>query len=181
MTSLIRDRYHAIKEERDVYQQMQTHFTSEMNSKSELIQSSAQDSERMKQDLEEAREATSDAFRTIQRLLAVVAVSDDDLIDPSACDSIGPAAAALERKVNDMRMKLELQKMSVVEVLSPHPQCLSLHFRYSHPTPTPHSSGGEERVRCAREEGRGALCVFAERAAGGGGPAEPARAGAEEK
>ena len=50
----------------------------------------AQEKADLAQETEEARAAIAETLRTVQRLLAVVAVGDDDLIDPSACDALGP-------------------------------------------------------------------------------------------
>ena len=67
------------------------------------------------QETEEARVAIAETFRTVQRLLAVVAVGDDDLIDPSTCDSLGPATEALEARINQMRVRLDSERVQAIE------------------------------------------------------------------
>ena len=116
MSSIQRDKYITVKEERDAYQQMQTHFTSEINIVTETMQSSSQENERLEVEIAQAKEVVQDTFQIIKRLLAVVAIGDDDLISPSACDSIASASEALERRVQDMRLKLDAEKLDIMEV-----------------------------------------------------------------
>jgi esterase/lipase len=115
--TLMSERYQTIREERDAYKQMQTHFSSEMNSVTAIMHTSSQDNVKMQADLDAALLNVEEAFQMIKRLLAVVEVGDDDLIDPAACDAIGPASEALERRLNDMRAKLEIEKLKEIEVI----------------------------------------------------------------
>jgi hypothetical protein len=117
MSTLMTERYQAVREERDAYKSMQTHFSSEINSVTAIMHSSSQDNAKIQADLDTATQTVDEVFQMIKRLLAVVEVGDSDLIDPSACDAIGPAAEALERRVNEMRVKLEVEMMKGIEVI----------------------------------------------------------------
>ena len=117
MNALIRDRYHSIREERDMYQSMQSQFSSEINKKSEQILLTSQEKENMQNEIEAARETTNEAFELIKRLLAIVSVGDDDLLDPSACDSIGPASEALEKRIHQIRNQFDSKLISNIQVL----------------------------------------------------------------
>jgi hypothetical protein len=55
----------------------------------------------------------------VQRLLAVVEVGDDDLIDPAECESLALASKALEKRINDMRSKLDVEKIKILAVRRP--------------------------------------------------------------
>jgi len=116
MTAVQRERYNLVKEERDMYHSMQLHFSSEMEEKNKNI--NARDNEKvdMEKTVADANQQAEDAFNTIKRLLAVVAVNDDSLIDPTACDSIGPAALALEKGVNELRANLSKEVLRVAEI-----------------------------------------------------------------
>jgi predicted nucleic acid-binding Zn-ribbon protein len=116
MTSVQRERYTLVKEERDMYHSMQLHFSSEMEEKNKNI--NARDNEKvdMEKVVADANQQVENAFNTIKRLLAVVAVNDDSLIDPTACDSIGPAALALEKGVNELRANLSKEVFRVAEL-----------------------------------------------------------------
>jgi hypothetical protein len=117
MNALIRDRYHSIREERDMYQSMQSQFSSEINKKSEQILLTSQEKENMQNEIEAARESTNEAFELIKRLLAIVSVGDDDLLDPSVCDSIGPASEALEKRIHQIRNQFDSKLISNIQVL----------------------------------------------------------------
>ena len=43
-------------------------------------------------------------------------MNDDALIDPAACDALGPAADALEKGVNELRSKLGQEVLKVTEM-----------------------------------------------------------------
>ena len=116
INSIQRDRFHHVREERDQYFGMQESYMTQMN---EVAQSSSiisEEKETLQVERDLAKQQVDETFRMIQRLLAVVAVGDDDLIDPSLCDSIGPASEALERKINEMRTRLEDDRHNAIKL-----------------------------------------------------------------
>jgi hypothetical protein len=100
-----------------MYQSMQSQFSSEINKKSEQILLTSQEKENMQNEIEAARESTNEAFELIKRLLAIVSVGDDDLLDPSVCDSIGPASEALEKRIHQIRNQFDSKLISNIQVL----------------------------------------------------------------
>ena len=116
INSIQRDRFHNVREERDQYFGMQENYLTQMNEVTQSTSIMSEEKESLQMERDYARQQVDDTFRMIQRLLAVVAIGDDDLIDPSLCDSIGPASEALERKINELRTRLETERHNAIKL-----------------------------------------------------------------
>ena len=77
MTSLARDRYHAICDERDAYQQMQSEMTSAIDAVSIRLKSSEAEKEALSKELSQIKSVSKNALIALQNSLAVVGVCVD--------------------------------------------------------------------------------------------------------
>lgn len=75
LTGLLRDRYHAVLDERNAYQQMQFEMTGAIDAQSSLRKTSEQKREQLEQEREKFKHDFQDAFTYIQVALVELGVS----------------------------------------------------------------------------------------------------------
>ena len=116
VTSLLRDRYNIVKEERDAYRQLQDHFTGEMEVSSRQAKSSSQDMERLYKDVMDARSETEEAIRYIATALSIIGISEDEMRKLSTPAEHGNALSSFLR---DFIQSCDLKLVQEKEVRNP--------------------------------------------------------------
>jgi multidrug resistance efflux pump len=75
ITSLIRDRYHAVCDERNAYQQMQFEMTGAIDQQSTLRKMSEKERQELEKQLAQANQSYLDARAVLQNMLVIMGVS----------------------------------------------------------------------------------------------------------
>ena len=78
-TSLIKDRFNFVREERDAYQQMQHEMTGILDTASKVKKSSLQEKEAIEREWMQSMKSNVDALSTFQDMLVILGVSKDHI------------------------------------------------------------------------------------------------------
>eukprot|EP01038_Epipyxis_sp_PR26KG_P012852 gene12852-17227_t len=103
-TSLLRDRYHVVYEERDAYQQMQLEMSGIIDAASEQKKILQQQNEITEKELQNTKKAYNDAFTAMQEMLVVVGITEEEMTKLSDFKKL---SHALNAGILTLKSKLE--------------------------------------------------------------------------
>lgn len=104
ITSLHRDRFGVVRDERDAYQQLQDQFTGQMNTATEKMSSSTQDRNRMHSELEDANKRAEESLYIMKKILIRFGVTEDEMAE---IDTNARAGDEITRNFDTMQEKFE--------------------------------------------------------------------------
>jgi hypothetical protein len=113
MSSLVRERFFAVCEERNAYQQMQTSLTGVIDNASNLQKESEREKEYLEQQLQEAKQLNEQAEKVLQNILIELGVTDDEMTNLSDLHKIGNS---LKEKIVEFRQVYEKKLEEINEV-----------------------------------------------------------------
>jgi myosin heavy subunit len=120
-TSLVRDRYHLVCEERNAYQQMQSLMTGAIDNASSAHKSSEKEREQLESQLAQTEKAFLDAKSVLQNLVLEFGVSDEEMGRLTDVQKIG---LYVKQRIGDLRDGYE-RKLVDKEEVNYFESCLS--------------------------------------------------------
>eukprot|EP01039_Chlorochromonas_danica_P000856 gene856-931_t len=108
ITSFIRDRYHAVRDERNAYQQMQFEMTGAIDQASTQRKMSEREREELEKQLKQANQQYLDTRAVVQNLLVIMGITEDEMAKLTDAGKIGQRLKnGIAKMKEDYERKLE--------------------------------------------------------------------------
>lgn len=119
ITSFIRDRYHAVVDERNAYQQMQSEMTGAIDHVSTLKKMSEKERENLEKELHHAKLYANECKAVLQNMLVIMGITDDDMSRLTEIQKIGQKTklSLAELKAGYEKRLEELMEVIILEMI----------------------------------------------------------------